>query len=195
MPAIRSIVTIVARYLLAAVLFGGLLLVPVRCPLVDHPHSIFSMPRLMDMDTAMPMPAGMVMSSHATNPGMMAPGMMSGMPLALASTVALERLPEAVVAVNQWLADQSRHAASSVSAMSNGAVSLAGQVLSPTGKQLRPSVDPVPMLILSDTLVALGCLIALLWMVARRIRRWPALPAFPSGRITGVLVPPPRLAA
>lgn len=190
MPAIRSIVTLSARYLLTAVMLGGLLLVPVRCPLVDHPHSIFSMPRAMGM--AMPM--GETMGGHATGDMTEHAHMMGASPapgMAMSPRIAPERLPELVAAVERWSAGQAGSAVRGEA--SDGVIDTAGQVLQTTGTQARPAVDPVPMLLVSDTLVALGSTFVLLHVASGRVVRWPALRAPLTGRITGVLVPPPRV--
>lgn len=167
----RSILTTCGQWAMTGLVVLGLLLTPVTCTLVAHPHSLFDTPEAVERD------------GHAAHPDSLGPlhamAMVNGAP-PLAGAIPLPDLHPGTVAA--WLADRESAVASSV-------VDGAGGV---PGAAALPAVSAAAMTMVASGLNALHVTLLFLLAVALiAIRPLPGVAAL-AGRALATIAPPPK---
>ncbi len=167
----RAILTTGGQWVVTALVMVGLLLTPVSCTLVDHPHSLFDTPDALER-SGQAAHAGHTRVGHAAH----AMTMVNGAP-PLAAAVPLPELhPGTVMA---WLAGNAIPGADDGVAVIPGLATL-------------PSVSAASMTMVASGLSALNVALLLLLAVTLITRRpLIEIPAL-LGRAVATIAPPPR---
>lgn len=167
----RAILTTGGQWIVTALVMVGLLLTPVSCTLVDHPHSLFDTPDALER-SSQAAHAGHMRVSHAAH----AMTMVHGAP-PLAAAVPLPDLhPGTVMA---WLAG-------------NAIPGAVDGVVAVPGLAALPSVSTATMTMVASGLSALNVALLLLLAVTLITRRPLAETPALLGRAVATIAPPPR---
>ena len=173
----RAILTTCGQWVVTGLVMLGLLLTPVHCPLVDHPHSLFDTPDALQR-SSQALHVGHVRDSGAVPLAVM----VNGAP-PLAGEIPLPALhPGTVVA---WL--------TAAAAPPSGFLVPATSPVPGLGD--LPSVSAAAMAMVAAEMSALHVSLLLLLAVALLARRPVATAATLAGRILATIVPPPRRSA
>lgn len=166
----RSILTTCGRWVVTTVVMLGLLLTPVSCTLVDHPHSLFDTPDAVERSSSASHAA------HASQTGVMHLAMMVNGAPPLAGAIPLPELnPGTVVA---WLTAESGSIVPGTSPL--------------PGIDSLPSVSSVAMSMAVAGQMALHVsLLMLLALVLIGIRQVADVARL-TGQSLATIVPPPR---
>ena len=170
----RTILTTCGQWVVTGLVMLGLLLTPVHCTLVDHPHSLFDTPDVLQRSShAMQM-------AHSGDSGAAPLAMMVNGAPPLAAAIDLPELhPGTVVA---WL--------TAAAAPPSGTLVPATSPVPGLGD--LPSVSTAAMAMVASGVSALHVSLLLLLAVALLARRPVAVAATLAGRTLTAVVPPPR---
>lgn len=173
----QSILTICGQWVVTGLVLVGLLLTPVTCPLVDHPHSLFDTPDAMERSSHA------AHADHATHAGALhaahGGAMRNGAPPLAGALPIPDLRPGAVMA---WLTD---HSASRID-LATGGVAL------PAGLATLPAVSAVTMSMVASGQSALHVTLLVLLAVILIARRPLALALAPLSHAVATIAPPPK---
>ena len=176
-----AILTTWGQWVVTGLVMVGLLLTPVTCPLVDHPHSLFDTPDALER-SGHAAHAAHQGAGHATGHAAHPMTMVNGAP-PLAGSVPLPELDRATV--QAWLA---------ANPAGRGGPA-AGAVASTPGLGDLPSVAAMTMAMVASSASALHVTLLLLLAVALIARRPYARATTLVSRAVATLAPPPRRTA
>ena len=170
----RAILTTCGRWVMTAMVMLGLLLTPVSCTLVDHPHSLFDTPDALQRSSHA------AHAAHASQTGATHMAMMVNGAPPLAGAIPLPDLhPGTVVA---WLTAEAAGVAGGL---------ISGATPAP-GIDTLPSVSSMAMSMMASGQAALHVSLLMLFAVALIAIRQLATIVRLTGHPLATVVPPPR---